>query len=395
VKRPRHVVLITLNSLAELDLRPREEAKALAAAGYRVTYISGTTDAARARDHFPPSISVELYPMPDERRGIVNQVREQVVALCRAGRVVLRVAGEGPIDVIHASNPPDHVWLLRELVTLRRGRRPKFVYDQHDVAPLLAAEKFAGGWLASVLVRILESLERCSFSRASLIIFANEAFRRRADARGLRVRAHAIVRNGWALTGGAHEAASAPTIAYVGAVNEQDNVENLVDAIAHLPKTRDVRVIVVGDGTALDACKARAGEAGIGDSFEWLGWVADRSVLANVIGGAAVCVAPERDSPLNRVTTFVKLIEYMSVGAPIAAHRLPETETLCGDAIHYAEAMTPESLAAALEYILTNPEAARAYGEAARKRYNETVRWDRVGAPRLVLAYERAIGLPQ
>jgi glycosyltransferase involved in cell wall biosynthesis len=105
-----------------------------------------------------------------------------------------------------------------------------------------------------------------------------------------------------------------------------------------------------------------------------------------------VCVAPEIDSTFNRLATFVKIIEYMSAGAAVAAHRLPQTEALAGDTIRYAPDMTADGLAAAIDGLLDAPEERRALGDAARVRFDERISWERVGARRLVAAYERLFG---
>jgi glycosyltransferase involved in cell wall biosynthesis len=82
----------------------------------------------------------------------------------------------------------------------------------------------------------------------------------------------------------------------------------------------------------------------------------------------------------------------MSLGIPVAAHRLPQTESLAGDTIAYAADMTAEALAAAIADLLESPERARALGSAARRRFDERISWARVGQPRLLAGYDRLFG---
>jgi glycosyltransferase involved in cell wall biosynthesis len=151
-------------------------------------------------------------------------------------------------------------------------------------------------------------------------------------------------------------------------------------------------VVVAGSGSALAAVKQQARDRGVARSFEWLGLVKDRARIAALVRAADVCVAPEIDSEFNRLATFVKIIEYMSAGAAIVAHRLPQTEALAGDTIRYAPDMTPEGLAAAIDDLLRARERGRAMAVSARLRFDEQISWDRVGGPRLVAGYDRLLG---
>ena len=128
---------------------------------------------------------------------------------------------------------------------------------------------------------------------------------------------------------------------------------------------------------------------GVASVFEWLGFVEDRSRIASLVRTADVCVAPESDSEFNRHTTFIKVIEYMSAGAGIAAHRLPQTEAVADETISYAPDMTPRGLSIAIEDLLDAPERRRCLGEAARLRFEERLNWSRSGGPCLVAAYDR------
>ncbi len=123
-------------------------------------------------------------------------------------------------------------------------------------------------------------------------------------------------------------------LAYVGTISEQDNVDHLVDALAVLR----ARGRVQGGRRGRRARPSKRSSSGRAsaesrDSFDWLGLVTERARIASLVRAADVCVAPEIDSEFNRLATFVKIIEYMSAGAPVVAHRLPQTEALAGDTI--------------------------------------------------------------
>jgi glycosyltransferase involved in cell wall biosynthesis len=387
-----HVVVVSQNVALEHDLRPRKEAETLAAAGYEVTLVGGSHAPARARDVVDARVRLQLYAQPAAGRGVAGQIREQGQALARALIGVIRSSRRAPIAALHVGNPPDNFFFVCKGLRGVQGSQPSFVFDQHDTTPLLLAAKHPGPRVTKHVLPVLRAMERRSFAAATLVVFANDAYRQRALREGLLRTDSEIVPNGFPLPAPSPHASwrnGTELIAYVGTIGEQDNVDHLVDAIAVLRNRRPLRVVVAGDGSALDTAKRRARELGVARAFEWLGFVTDRTRIAALVHDADVCVAPELDSEFNRHSTFVKIGEYMSAGAAIAAHRLPQTEALARDTVSYARDMSAEALAAAIEDLLEAPQRRRSLGQAATERFAAEISWDRVGGPRLAAAYER------
>jgi glycosyltransferase involved in cell wall biosynthesis len=396
-RRRLHVALVVQNAELEIDIRPRAEAEALAQAGYAVTLLGGTRNRELARETVPPIVEIASFPMPRPAGGAVGQVREQGASFALMTRALARLARSEPIDILHASNPPDNVWLALAPIRAAQGRRPRFVFDQHDVAPVLIGDKYGASRPMRAATSVARRLERASFARASLVVFANDEYERRASSHGLLRGPSVIVPNGWSLPNApASErwrAGASRLLAYVGALGEQDSVLHLVEAVARIP-VDDVVVSVAGDGSARAAAERRAAELGVSDRFRWLGWIYNREEIASLVRSADACIAPETDSAFNRLASFVKLVEYMSVGAPIVAHRLPQNERVSGETIEYADDMTADGLAKAISRLLEDRERARRLGEAARKRFVEALAWSAVGGPRLVRAYAETFGNP-
>jgi glycosyltransferase involved in cell wall biosynthesis len=396
MKKPPHVVIVNQNALLEADLRPRREAETLAAAGYAVTLVGGCRSPESVREATAADVNLEAYAQPHPGSGVLGQIREQNQAMLRAMMAVRRASGRAPVAAVHAGNPPDNFFLVGRVLRPLQGFTPRFVFDQHDAAPVLLAEKFPETPFAGPLMAAAHAIERWSFRAADLVVFANEEYRNRAVREELLRGDSEVVLNGWSLPdvppdprwrkGAEH------LLAYVGTISEQDNVDNLVDAVAVLQTAGPLRVVVAGSGSALAAVRQRARERGVAQSFEWLGLVKDRARIASLVRAADVCVAPEIDSEFNRLATFVKIIEYMSAGAAVAAHRLPQTEALAGDTIRYAPDMTAEGLAAAIDDLLAAPQRARVLGAGGLRRFEQRISWERVGGPRLVAGYDRLFG---
>jgi glycosyltransferase involved in cell wall biosynthesis len=393
---PPHVVIVNQNAPLEVDLRPRREAETLAAAGYAVTLVGGCTSPQLVRELTAPDVHLELFPQPRDGAGVAGQIREQNQAMARAMLALRRASRRAPVAAVHAGNPPDNFFLARRVLRPLQGSTPRFVFDQHDAAPVLLAEKFPRTPLVAPLTAVARAIERRSFAAAGLVVFANDEYRARAEREGLLRGDSEVVMNGWSLPEVAPDprwrAGADHLLAYVGTISEQDNVDHLVDAVAALPARGTLKVVVAGSGSALQAVKARARDRGVADLFEWLGFVRERERIAALVRAADVCIAPEIDSEFNRLATFVKIVEYMSAAAPVVAHRLPQTEALAGETIRYASDMTAEALAAAVTDLLDAPQRGRMLGAAARRRFDEQIGWERAGGPRLVAGYDRLLG---
>ena len=389
-----HVAILSQNADLAVDIRPRAEGEALAGAGHIVTLVGGTQHLSQLRDVTAQGVGLYTYSMPRPAEGNAGQVRELGQSFARAARALVQLSRVRPIDVLHSGNPPDNAWLFLRLLRRAQGYAPQFVYDQHDVAPVLADEKLGHAVHARAAVFLHERFEVASFRRAALTVFANPEYEYRARELGLLTGEHVVVPNGWRLPvgdrNGEWQSAGRPLVAYIGTINEQDCVPHLVEALTRVPRIGSIRCVVAGDGSDRRAAEQRAAELGIAGSIEWLGWVTDRRVLGSLVSAADVCVAPERDSSFNRLASFVKIVEYMSLGAPVVAHRLPQTEVLCGDSIEYADDMTPEALGRAIAAVLDDSELRARLGKRALSRFQAAIAWDHVGSPNLVSGYSSA-----
>ena len=261
---------------------------------------------------------------------------------------------------------------------------------------MLIAEKYGSGPVMRSLAWLAQVLERASFSRASLAVFANSEYERRALANKLLAGQAAVVPNGWALP------AAPPSprwrgnarrlVAYVGAMGEQDCVVHLVEAIALLEE-KDVRVVLAGDGSARPAAEKRAAELGIAESFLWLGWVGRRDEIASLVRSADVCVAPETASAFNDAR---QLREARGVHVRRSARRRPQASA------DRRPLLGHDRVCGRHERRIARPCARRCRSLTAGgrscsvrrrgDRFEELLRWENVGAPKLVEAYRSAFG---
>jgi glycosyltransferase involved in cell wall biosynthesis len=297
--------------------------------------------------------------------------------------------------VVHACNPPD-LLLLAALPLKWRGSR--FVFDHHDLVPELYLAKFDRG--RDLLYRMTLLLERLSFRLADVVISTNESYRRVAVTRGRMSPSDVfVVRNGpdldrfrsprprsrdRSLNGKRH------VIAYVGMMGPQDGVDHALRALAVLRGIRqDWSALFVGDGDELAKMRRLSEDLGLSDSVTFTGLI-DHDDVVGVLDGADVCIAPEPSSPLNDVSTMIKVAEYMAMGKPIACYDLPETRFTADGAAHYARAGDVERLAGRLDRLLDDETIRARLGTTGRARAESVLAWEH-SEPQLLAAYERAL----
>src|SRR5262249_4741482 len=121
-------LILVENLSVPFDRRVWQESLALRDAGWEVHVIcpQGTK-----RDTEPEvgidRIHIYRYPLTAATGGPLGYVKEYGSALRHTYRLAKKV---GPVDVVHACNPPDLFFLLARRLK-RRGAR--FVFDQHDL----------------------------------------------------------------------------------------------------------------------------------------------------------------------------------------------------------------------------------------------------------------------
>src|SRR5690606_19107011 len=92
----------------------------------------------------------------------------------------LWIAVRRGVDVVHAANPPDTLFVIGAAFRLL-GR--KFVFDHHDLAPEIYLSRFARP-RRNLVHSCLALMERCSFAVANVVISTNESYRRHAIEAG-------------------------------------------------------------------------------------------------------------------------------------------------------------------------------------------------------------------
>ena len=92
-----------------------------------------------------------------------------------------------------------------------------------------------------------------------------------------------------------------------------------------------------------------------------------------------------------KISTMIKVLDYMAAGRPQVAFGLPETQALAGEAVLIVEANSGSALGEGILRLLDRPELRRRMEGVARERARDLLLW-RHSVPRLLAAYQCALG---
>lgn len=388
----RHALILVENLSVPFDRRVWQECLALREADWRVSVIcpQGAT-----RDTEPyaeiSGVRIYRYPLTAASGGPLGYVREYGAALRHTRRLARRV---GPVDVVHACNPPDLLYVVaRELK--RRGA--SFIFDQHDLVPELYLSRFKRG--KDLLYRLVCWMERRTYETADVVIATNESYRQAAITRGGKRPEDVFVVRSAPVIERFHQVPPDPSaangkrflLAYLGVMGPQDGVDY---ALRSLVKLRDEvgrsdwHAVFIGAGDTYDAMVALSRELGLADNVTFTGRIPDEDVL-RYLSTADVCLSPDPMNPLNDVSTMNKVMEYMAMSRPIVSFDLREAKVSAGDAAVYATPNDESEFAKLIAMLLDDEDRRRQMGELGRQRVSGALSWD-YSKIALLQAYEAA-----
>jgi glycosyltransferase involved in cell wall biosynthesis len=389
---PRHVCILVENLPVPSDRRVWQQALTLTRAGAKVSVVcpqgtSRETAPFEERD----GVTIYRYPARFAGGGIMSYAREYASALWHMRGIVRRLVSERPLDVVQACNPPD-VLLFSALSARRRGAA--FIFDQHDLVPEMSLSHFAG---KKLLYRATLIVERFAYRLADVVLVTTDSYHDVARTRGHKTDDEVfVVRNSPDLSffrplepDPSLKQGAEFLIGYMGIIGYQDGVDHTLRALSELRTRRtDWRAIFIGEGEALEEMRELSRRLELSDVVEFLGWMTGDALVV-ALSSIDVCVAPNPKTPLNDVSTMVKLLEYMAMAKPVVAYDLRETLRVAGDAAAYGKANEPSTLADAIDGLLDDPARRAEMGALGRTRVETVLSLERAEA-NLLAAYEKA-----
>ncbi|WSJ82198.1 glycosyltransferase family 4 protein [Amycolatopsis sp. NBC_00348] len=386
--------MLVENLSVPFDRRVWQESTTLRDAGWEVHVIcpQGTkrdTEAEAVID----GVHIHRYPLKAATGGPAGYLQEYGSALWHTLRLARKV---GPVDVVHACNPPDLLYLVAKVLK-RQGA--KFIFDQHDLCPELYLSRFDRG--QDLLYRGVCALERATYRAADVVISTNESYKQVARIRGGKRPEDVYVVRSAPVVERFHEVPVEPELkqgkpyllAYLGVMGPQDGVDYALRALAKLRDDvgrTDWHAVFVGSGDAFDDMVALSAKLGLANQVEFTGRISDED-LVRYLSTADVCLSPDPLNPLNDVSTMNKVMEYMAMSKPIVSFELREARVSAGDAAVYAPANDEAEFAVLVSRLLDDPEERVRMGKLGQARVAGPLSWEN-SAKALLAAYEHALG---
>jgi glycosyltransferase involved in cell wall biosynthesis len=386
-------LILVENLSVPFDRRVWQESKALRDAGWEVHVIcpQGTKRDTESYAEID-GVRIHRYPLTAATGGPKGYLKEYGLALWHTYRLARRI---GKVDVIHACNPPDLLYLVAKLVR-RKGTR--FIFDQHDLCPELYESRFNRG--RDLLYKAVCLLEKSTYKAADIVISTNESYRHVALTRGgKRPEDVFVVRSAPAVERFREvppdpvlKQGSKHLLCYLGVMGPQDGVDYALRAIAalrdELDRT-DWHAVFVGGGDTFDDMVELARQLDLSELVTFTGRIPDEDLLT-VLSTADVCLAPDPLNPLNDVSTMNKIMEYMAMARPIVSFDLVEAKVSAGEAALYAQPNDTSEFAKLIARLLDDPEERERMGRLGQERVRGPLSWDN-SRKALLAAYEAAI----
>ncbi len=353
-----------------VDSRIQRQARALAERGDRVDCVCLNDDA-----ELPIGagrIGLHRAAAAKPRGGARAYLEGNARFLAGAARKVSALDRQRHFDLIEIHNMPDAL-VFTALRPKLRG--VPIVLNFHDTFPELFATLFDRS-PSHPLVRMIRVEERVSAALADGHVFVTSEARDLLAERGVGAKRTQVVMNtpdervfGERRSPVAPPADGELRVVYHGGLADRFGVETLVRAVAML---RSGGAPVALDVYGSDAEAARSLAAAASEIAPEGVRIAPQPTPVEEIPArlaeAHLGVVPTLRDDFTELLLPVKLLEYVHMGLPAVASRLPVIERYFGDDVLLAEPGDPASIAAAIEMVRADPSSAQERAERASRR---------------------------
>ncbi len=375
-RRPLRIAMVHLSDY-RFDSRIQRQATALAERGDRVDLIC-----LGEREQWSIGQGmVRVHPIPGAKPA--GGARGYVVGygrfLARAARQLTALELRTGLDLVEIHNMPD---ALTFAAIAPKLRGVPLILNLHDTFPELYASKFERP-IDGRGVRLLKLEERISATLADSLVTVTEEARVRLADRGVGVGRTYVVMNSpdQGVFGPPRTPVVLPDtgeirLLYHGGTAPRFGVETLIRAFETL---RDgaprVTLRVCGPGEDVPRLRALADRIAPG-RIEVAGAVPFETI-PDELRSAHIGVVPTLHDEFTELLLPVKLLEYIHMGLPVVASRLPGINGyFSDDDVRFCPPGDPRELAAAITEVCLRPDEAHARALHASRRLQD-ISWEK------------------
>jgi glycosyltransferase involved in cell wall biosynthesis len=388
----KKILMIVENLPVPFDRRVWQEANTLVNAGYKVSVISPKGKGYQENYEEINGIHICRHPLPKEADGILGYIREYSTALFWEFILAWKVYKKQGIDIIHACNPPDLIFLIGIFYKVLFG--VKFVFDHHDINPELYIAKFQRRDFGYYL---MVWLERLTYKLADISIATNDSYKKIALQRGRMAPQNVfVVRSGPDLNRlkiitdhETREKECKNLVGYLGVMGKQEGIDYLLRAVHFIIfslNIRDIHFYLVGGGTELNSMMEYSRALEVEEYVTFTGRISDEEMLA-ILNSVDICINSDIVNEMNDKSTMNKVMEYMALGKPIVQFDMTEGRVTAQEASLYAEPNNVEDFANKIVQLLRDEKLRKKMGQFGQERVRRELAWE-FEAPKLLLAYQ-------
>ena len=341
------------------DTRVKRELSALRATGRRCAVIAVRQAGESATQSVDGVVAIRV-PGRKSRGGFLSYLMEYGDFVLRCRRLIATHRALAQVQVVHVHTLPDFL-LWAALPARRRGAR--VVFDMHEIFPEFARAKFPGP-LGAAIGALATRVERWARRRADLTITVNRPIDELLAARAAsRTERRIIVHNtadptdfGQRPEPNQRVASEPLRLVYHGTLTHMYGLDIAIRGVAEVAGRPHFTII--GGGPERDRLEAMA--RSVGTATVTVDPPMSHQALAMRLPSFHAGVVPTRLDGMTRYSLSTKLLEYVHLGIPVLAARLPSYQRyFADDALWYWNPGDPTDLARAIQEFSVTPETER------------------------------------
>ena len=395
--RPIEILHLTFSHYPA-DTRVKRETQALRATGRRVAVIALRGAGERPVERCAGVLVVRV-PSRKTRGGFLAYLRDYLVFVARCRCLVARHRRLTHVRVVHVHTLPDFL-LWAALPARRRGAR--VVLDMHEILPEFARARF-GGFGGRGLEAVARRVERWARRRADVTITVNRPIDDLLARRSIGRPERRLVLHNTAdpadlgtEAGSGRDGGPIPgplALVYHGTLTHMYGLDIAIRGVAEARRRGvSVRLSIIGDGPEREALVTLAGQLLGADGVRFEPRLPQAALPARLKDSGAG-VVPTRLDGMTQYSLSNKLLEYVHLGIPVLAARLPSyAGYFSDDAAWYWTPGDPADLARAIADFVSSSVAERRRRAQRAREALAGITWG-LERERLLAAYRELLAV--